>query len=126
MLRSIFHKLGSCACLNRNKVFLGYLLFETILTDDTEESALNLLQRVIVNEHVIVMEVELLLICSNFCFVCCRCSSYRILFYNSNKIVNTVVKDKDLLFDVKLPPVPTRSIFFVLLFVSVSAVFAVN
>ena len=124
MLRSIFHKLGSCACLDRNKVFLGDLLFETILTDDAEESALNLLQRVIVNEHVVVMEVELLLIRSNFCFVCRRCSSCRVLFYNSNKIVNTVAKY--LLFDVKLPPVPTLSIFFVLLFVSVSAVFAVN
>ena len=43
VLRPIFHKLGSRTSLDRNEVFLCNLLFKIVLTDDTEESALNLL-----------------------------------------------------------------------------------
>ena len=44
VLRPIFHKLGSSTCLDWNEVFLRDLLFKIVLTDDSEESALDLLQ----------------------------------------------------------------------------------
>ena len=61
MFRAIFHKFDSSARPNRNKVLLSDLLDEVVLTDNAEEPTFDLLQRLRVNAHIVVMEVELFL-----------------------------------------------------------------
>ena len=65
MFGPVFHKFRASSSANRDKVFPFNLLLKVVLWDDSEKFALNLLEWVIIDEHVVVMEIELVLVRSN-------------------------------------------------------------
>ena len=66
MLWSVFHEFDARPCANRYEILLCDLLLEVVLSHDSKEASLDLLESVAENEEVIVMEVELFLLRSDF------------------------------------------------------------
>ena len=60
VLRPIFHKFHPSARADRDEILLGNLLLEIVLADDAKETPFNLLKRLGVDSHVIVVEIELI------------------------------------------------------------------
>ena len=68
VLWAIFHKFDTGASANWNEIFLSDLLLEIVLADYAEESTLNFFQRLRVDAHIIVMEIELFFFCTKASF----------------------------------------------------------
>ena len=79
MLRSVLHKFDTSASSNRYEVLLRDLLHEVVLAHDAEEAPFDLLQRLRVNAHIVVMKVELLFFRAQASF------HRRILFYSKQQ-----------------------------------------
>ena len=96
MLGAVLQDLHACASSDWDEIFLCDILLEIVLAHNSKKSALNFLQRVVVNEQVLIMEVELVLICANFSTVGRSC-----VFFYIKECRRLCSVSLDLLLDVK-------------------------